>query len=280
MTTYPSAIPRRNRTTTLRAAAAIAVLLGIFAPVWCAAAEDLPSGKDVLDRYIEVTGGRAAYAKVNTRLVKATMEVKPMGMKGSITTYEERPNKVHAVIEIEGMGKVERGCDGDVFWEVNPMTGPRIVDGEERDMMLLLARFDPSDYADMFDGIECVGTEDIDGDTCYKVVMTPKKGPALTAYYSKESGLGVKTTIVAKSQFGEMAIDILGQDFKDVGGILMPHRVIQEVMNTEVHVVMESIEPNAEIPPGEFDLPNDVKALLEPAKEKTDGDAASTAATP
>ena len=59
----------------------------------------------------------------------------------------------------------------------------------------------------------------------------------------------------------------------------MPHRVTQKVMNTEVDIVMESIELNPEIPPGEFDLPDDVKALLEPAQETKDADAKLAPAT-
>ena len=41
------------------------------------------------------------------------------------------------------------------------------------------------------------GIETIDGEECYKVVMTPAEGKPITGYYQKKSGLQVKLTTVS-----------------------------------------------------------------------------------
>ena len=47
------------------------------------AAADLPKGETLLDKYIEVTGGKAAYAKIHSEMMTGTMEFPAMGLKGN-----------------------------------------------------------------------------------------------------------------------------------------------------------------------------------------------------
>jgi hypothetical protein len=53
----------------------------------------LPSGASVLDRYLEVTGGRAAYEKRQTEIRTGAMEMTGKGLRFTSTIYRAAPNK-------------------------------------------------------------------------------------------------------------------------------------------------------------------------------------------
>jgi hypothetical protein len=51
-------------------------------------------------------------------------------------------------------------------------------------------------------------------------------------------------------------------DFRDVGGVRLPHRIRQVAAGQELVTTVESIAHNVEIPAGQFDLPKEIQALL------------------
>jgi len=268
---------RRSLMKTMRRAV-VRSLLVIVALLSCAVAvgseapapeEKLPTGEEILERAIEVSGGKEAIAKIRNRMVEGTMEVKGMGLKGPLVAYQARPNKTYTKIEIEGVGTIEQGTDGDVAWEVNALTGPRVKEGGERALLLLLSHFDETTFAERLEKIECTGVEEVQGETCYKVVATAKdkEAPPITTYYSKESGLTVKLSLTFPHQMGKIAVENLLGDYKEVDGLLLPHHTVEKAMHIETHITMSGCKHNVELPDDRFDLPDVIKALIERAKK-------------
>src|SRR5205085_11846766 len=103
------------------------------------AADTLPKGEAILDKYIEVTGGKAAYEKKRTEVSSAVMEFVGKGVKANMTSYHAAPDKSYTVIEIDGIGKIEEGTDGSVVWERSALKGPRVKTGQEKALSLRAA---------------------------------------------------------------------------------------------------------------------------------------------
>ncbi|MGH9662600.1 MAG: DUF620 domain-containing protein, partial [Bryobacteraceae bacterium] len=245
-------------------AAALAVATGM--PV--AAQDKLPKADEILDRFVEVTGGRAIYQKIRTELAIGTMEVVGKGVKGMMTLYQAAPNKMYVSIEIEGVGKMEQGTDGDVVWEKNAIQGPRVKSGEERAAALREADIRSRlNWREAFDKAEVTGVESVDGDPCHKVVMTPKEGKPETRFYSRKTGLLVRKDVIAKTPMGEIPAQSYIGEYKLVDGILTPHRITQKVLGQEMQTSLQSIKYNADIPSSRFDLPDEVKALAAGAQK-------------
>lgn len=241
-------------------AAALVVLLGCGL---LAGGDELPKAESILDRYIEVTGGKAAYDKNHDETAKGTIEFSGKGLTGSITSYEAEPDSEYTVIDISGIGKVESGTDGEVAWERSALTGPRVKTGDERDETLRAALFNARlNWRKLYDSSETQGVETIDGEECYKVVLTPKAGHAETEYYSKKTGLLVKTATVHASQMGDVPSEAVLKDYKEVRGVMMPFTRINRFAGQEIQVHLDSIEVNSDVPKAVFGLPEDVKALL------------------
>lgn len=224
---------------------------------------DLPSGKDVYEKYIAATGGREAYQKVKSRVTTMTMAVPAQNMKGDMVVKQVE-GKLLAVITLAGLGEIKRGFDGTTAWESSPMTGTRIVTGPERAQLLLGTRLDgETRYEELYKSVECTGVEDVDGKAAYKVIATPKEGTPMVQFFDKESGLLVKSTMTQKSQMGELAVDNFITDYKPVDGVKVAHKTTTKVMGMEQILTIEKVENNTEIPASVFELPDDVKKLVE-----------------
>jgi hypothetical protein len=236
-----------------------------------AAADDaLPKAETILDRFIEVTGGKAAYEKRRTEIYAGTVDIAAAGLKGSMTRYSAEPDKSYIVIDLDGVGKIEQGSSANLAWQKDVMMGARVKSGEEKAQSLREGVFNgPLNWKKMFAKAETVGVETIDGEECYKVLLTPAEGKPETTYYSKKSGLAVKTVATAASPMGDIQAEVIVSDYKDFDGVLMPTRMVQKAAGQELGITIVSVKINQPIPADRFEPPAEVKALLEkPAPEK------------
>jgi hypothetical protein len=237
--------------------AAVVLATGARAP-----AADLPKAETILDKYIEVTGGKAAYEKNHSELSTGSMEFVGKGIKGTVSSYRAEPDKSYTEVDIQGIGKVKEGSDGKTAWSLSAMQGPRIKDGDERASSIQAARFNAElHWRDVYTA-ETKGVEQVDGKDCYKVQLTPKEGMAITRFYDKESNLLVKMVMTVKSPMGEMPVESYVGDYRKEGGILMAHKVTQKAMGQEIAITIDSVKYNAEIPKDKFEPPDEIKAMM------------------
>jgi hypothetical protein len=227
------------------------------------AAGSLPSAESILDHYVEVTGGKAAYEKRKNEVSTGTFEMTAQGIKGTMTIYSAPPDKSYTSIEIEGIGKVESGTSDGIAWEKNPMLGPRVKSGDEKADALREAIFNGEvNWRQLYTKAETTGVENINGEECYKVVLTPAQGKPMTAFFSKKSGLVVQRNVVAVTQMGETPAEMDLADYKSFDGVLTPTKMTQKVAGQEFTVTVQSVKINQDIPADKFDPPAEIKALL------------------
>ena len=244
----------------IRNIALLSVLAGFTA---LAADEALPNAETILDRYIQVTGGKDAYLKRKTEIASGTVEFVSQGVKGSMTRYAADPDKSYTELEIEGIGKIEMGTLGGMAWEKSAILGPRVMNGEEKAQALREGTFNAEfNWRKLYSKVETAGVEMVDGQECYKLILTPNEGRPETSYYQKSSGLAVRTSTVLVSQMGEVPVEVIIGGYKDFDGVMMPARVTQKAAGQEVTRTIESVKVNEEIPAARFDPPADIKALL------------------
>lgn len=247
------------------AALPIVLLVFVFGVSASRAQEaSLPKAETILDEYVEATGGKAAYDKLQNRVAEMSVELPSQGLKVDMTMYTARPNKMYAVSEAEMFGKIERGTDGNVVWEITSMTGPQLKEGEERTVILRGAVFDPvTAWRELFMNAECVGTEVIDGKSCFKVTMIPTEGDPETRYYDKVSHLLVRTDMDVDLPTGTVPMQTYVSDFKQVDGVLFSHKTRVVMMGHERIVTTDSLKHNVDLPPDRFTIPDEIKALIE-----------------
>src|SRR5579872_7072298 len=112
-------------------------LLAFLMPAF--GADPLPSADSVLNRYVEVTGGTAAYSKIKSEIVTGKIEFPALGLKGDMVRYSSGPENYYVTADLPGIGKIESGVSHGIAWENSVLQGPRIKAGEERTQALIEA---------------------------------------------------------------------------------------------------------------------------------------------
>ena len=229
---------------------------------------DLPTGASLMDRYIEVTGGAAAYQNIQSQSLKAEIEFVGQGIKGKTTTINVVPSHSMTTMELAGLGKMLSGVWDGTVWESSAMQGHRLASGAERNLMLRMN--DPQAAANWrkhYSGVTTEAEEEIDGQVCYRVVATPKDGgkPEMS-WFSKSTGLVVKTKMTMISPMGEIPLEIVVSDYRKVGSLLLPHRSMQSVGPQKIDNRIQEIVFNQKIDLASLTPPEEVKALI--AKQK------------
>jgi len=240
-------------------------LLSLLTTCLCFAA-DLPSGESLIRKALEGSGGEAAIAKVKTAAMSGSVEMGGGSLVGTVSVFQGS-GKSYTVIELPGIGKIEEGFDGETAWEMNAIQGVRIKDGTEKalaarnaNMSVLLG------WRDLYTAATTLGEDTVDGRPAWQVELTPKTGKPETFYFDKESGLPVRMTMTVAMSMGEVTVDERISDYRLVSGIRTPFQVVQKAMNQALTMKFDKVEYNGTLPPDRFELPAQVKTVLERRK--------------
>lgn len=228
-----------------------------------AAAVALPAAADVMEAYVEATGGRAAHERIETRVMQGTLAMDPMGIEGSVRSVWARPGRSYARVEL-GMGFQEQGTSGQHAWE-NGMGGARLLEGNELAARLRASAFDHLvDWKTLYKSVEVVGRENADGRTLLRVVMTPPEegGHPEVAYFDEETHMLVKEVRTVKSPMGEIEVTLAPQEYRELDGVKVPTKMVQSAGGQTIVIRFQKIEQNVELEPGTFDPPAAIPALI------------------
>ena len=227
----------------------------------------LPPAKEIVDNYIKATGGREAVEKIKNRIVKGKLDVPGAGMKGTMEMIARQPGFARMTANIEGIGKIDRGTDGKVAWEVGP-AGPRMLDGDEFQDFVRAADLTAELNTEKYYKIQTKGIEKVGDSDAYKVEMIDLKNDKkiVHQYYDVKSGLLVRRSETMSTQMGDVPSDTFFENYKKFGDLLAPVITRQKFAGMEQIITMDSVDYPAEIADDKFAPPADVKALMDKPK--------------
>ncbi len=239
-----------------------AAVLTVYA-TFPAPAADLKTGDAVLDNNVESTGGAAAYSKIHNMVMKGSMSIAAMGIKGAVTIYAAEPNKSSMSTVLAGVGKISEGTDGTNAWAFSAMQGPQLKKGEELNDSLREAFFHKeNEWRSIYASAELSGVEDVDGKPAYKVILLPKNGKPQTQYYDRATGFMIRHQSIRKTALGDIPVDVSIGGYRKDCGVELPHSLVQTVAGQKIELQIDTIECNADLPADAFQPPAEVKALL------------------
>ncbi|MBL8964138.1 MAG: hypothetical protein KF787_02125 [Phycisphaeraceae bacterium] len=232
------------------------------------ATSTLPDGKEIHARYIKAIGGEEAIKGVTSKRNKGVFEIPAQGLKGTIESFQAH-GAMYSAMEMMGM-KFESGLSGETAWQRNPMTGPTLMEGAERDQLLKECDLQSEVSLDKYySAVNTIGKAEVEGVECYKVEFTPLNGPKQVRFYEAGSGLLVKMEGEQESQGNVYNVSTMLLDYREIAGIKVPFKMTSSMVGMSSSMTYESIELNTDIPREKFEIPDDVRKLVE--KKKTEG---------
>lgn len=241
-------------------AAALLATATLPAPL---AAQELPSADEVVAAYVEAIGGREAHLAPASIRMTGTLEVPAVGVRGDFELRLVLPDRMVTRLEISGMGETLRGYDGETAWSLDPMSGPRILEGGEGDQLRERAHAEAGlRDARFFTERETLGLEERQGEECWKVRFVWRgSGRESRDCFSRETGLLLESETVQATPMGDVPVTTSLSDYREFHGMLVPTRRVQRTMGQEQVITIREVEVDG-VDPSEVELPPEVRALL------------------
>lgn len=250
----------------MRMSKALTILLFLIAAVPMAA----QTADEIIDNYLENTGGKAAWE--NLEGVKMVATANAQGMQIPVEIYQAKDGRQLVKINFQGQEITQLAFDGTTLWTTNFMTlQPEKSDAETTENMKTQMEDFPSpflNYKDKGFAVEYMGKETKEGTETFKVKLTQKpitingaEVPNISYYYfdtEKYVPIVVESAIKQGPMKGQMNATTMS-DYQEVDGLYFPFSLSM----TGQSIQLKEITLNPEIDPAMFVYP-----VSEPAPEQ------------
>ncbi|MBI4887752.1 MAG: photosynthetic reaction center cytochrome c subunit [Acidobacteria bacterium] len=190
-------------------------------------AEGVPTPTQVLDKYLQAIGGADRVAGITS--IAATGKVVAFGSFGGGGNFEyfaQAPDK-RAMLSHLPDGESSRTFDGRTGWFAiplavvpkYPLTGGEL-DGARLDAQLSF----PAQIARTLTGLRVGPRTSVQGKGVYVLQGNGARGSFVSLYFDRESGLLLRTIRYTPSKIGNVPTQVDYEAYRDVGGIMFPHR--------------------------------------------------------
>ena len=212
---------------------------------------------EVVEKHLTALGGRAALAKLDSRLMVGPITLSTPGgeVSGSIEALAARPNKQRTLIKIDlasvGAGEVtvDQRFDGTNGYMLDSLQGNRAITGSQLETMrssIFPTQF--LDYKDRGAVVELKGKEKLGDSDVFVLVFTPKSGTPVRQYIDAATFLP-RRTIATVEVPGMGALDQVSDylEQRDVDGVKVPFLVKSASAAQSFSVTVTRVEHNVKV---------------------------------
>ena len=219
------------------------------------AAKPALTAEQIIDKAIEVTGGRAAREKITSTRFQGTLEIPSMAVKGPLDYYAKAPNKLATVVAIEGYGEERSGFDGRIAWADNPQ-GSRLLEGASLERARREAVFNPElKWRELYPKVDLLRRDKVGDREVYVIQLAPASGRPMIAYYDTETFLTLRQDSETDTQDGPAMAQNYLTDYREVDGVKTPFSIRRVRPDIELRIQISKQENNVPIDDAKFARP-------------------------
>jgi len=202
----------------------------------------------ILDRYVEVVGGKEAIERVKSYRMKGHFEMAALKVHGNLEVWAKDPKKSLTIIEFPGMPPLRKGYDGETRWVQTSagtftQQGPEEMSEVERDAEVYSA----SRIRNLYESITLDSKGRLSGRDVYIVEGKPVKGPAEKLFFDVENGLLVRWDMSIRRANRRVFVKVHLNDYQDVDGVKVPFNVRFNFEDFDFTIILDEMQHNVEI---------------------------------
>ncbi|GGC73690.1 hypothetical protein GCM10011387_29060 [Pedobacter quisquiliarum] len=180
---------------------------------------------EVIVTYLKAIGGEAALSKVKSYTANGDFEV--MGQKLNLVVKQMAPNMEATIVSMGGTTVMKDTFDGTTGIKVQ---GPASINYTAEEVKEKKARkgiFEQLYYSSA--KVEDGGVVQVNGAPAYKLNVVMHNGTRKSDYYDAKSGLLVREDRYTKIGDKEVLIEISFSEYKKIGDIMFPYKLVQTI---------------------------------------------------
>jgi hypothetical protein len=220
----------------------------------------LPTVESVLERYVEVTGGREALLRHKSMTVHGRYQEPAVKLDVQTVTYTGAGKLLQ--VAVLPVGKAMSGYDGQTAWDLDSHGNVTIHEG---DVVRSIAR-DADMYYHLhvmryFRSMEVVDVRPFSGRPCYHLKGINNWGRQNEQFYDKETGLLLGYAFNTAWRGGNGDATATFEDYRDFGGVRMATKTTSRDGDSLSVVTITSVTYD-DVPDSVFVMPEAVRAKL------------------
>ncbi len=218
------------------------------------AAKPLPTADEILDKYLQAAGGRAAVEKITSRVEKGSLTI-PGGPEIPIDIFAKAPEMRIAIAHMR-QGDNVTAFDGHAGWLGNPGRPPRPMSDADNDITKIDADLHlAADMKQLFQSFRVRPGEKIgDRETVLLVGMNEGK-PPMRFYFDTETGQLLRTLRYVETPLGRNPSQVDFADYRDVDGVKIPFRWTLARPGNRFTIEVKEVHQNVPVDDTQFAMP-------------------------
>lgn len=188
----------------------------------------LPSVDEILEANIRALGGKAAFEKLTTLVLRGLVEVSAAGrtFNGTMEMYSKFPDKSLSITNVPKLEKSTQGFDGTIGWRKDekglvPINDWQIAFMRRNNALSYLT--DISQFKSLYPKSRLKGKERIGNRDAYVIEVEPLGSTPEALYFDTETGLAIRWDLLYQSGGSQKGVGVPMQlyidEYADVNGV-------------------------------------------------------------
>jgi hypothetical protein len=203
--------------------------------------EALPPADEVLNRYVDAVGGRAAVAKLKTRVMRGTREAS-QGRSWPMEITVKEPDKYLMVVNIPQQGEIRQGFNGLTAW-VKSSQGVRELNANE--LITVKQSVELSKVikiSEPFPRMIVTGKEKVAAGEAYVLEYRLAEGITEKLFFDVKTGLLLRRLTLRSTVLTPIPEQIDFEDYREVDGVKLPFTIIISNIDTYFSLTRKLME--------------------------------------
>jgi hypothetical protein len=217
----------------------------------------------VIDRYIEVTGGREAWAALTSIRGMGTIALAGLPVVGQVMVSQTRTG-FRMDVDMFQLGdgpqtKLTHQStvrNGDLTWREEAGKPPQRITGAAHEDLLRKSVFNPMLNASKhFAQITLEGIDEVNGLPCWKLQLQPRNGSSPVEHRWFDVAEGLMRKVSETPAGGGVTSELFLSDFKQVGPVTLNHVMIVGQLGASFERRFDAMQVDVTIDPCLFEAP-------------------------
>lgn len=220
--------------------------------------EALPTADEIAAKCAKGSGGKEAWAKLSTLVMKGTMEIPAANLTGTVEIYAKAPNKTLRIISLaDGQFLQKEAFDGQSGWKSDPQSGLKRLEGAELEEAKTDSTFDTDvRLKEIYPDMKVTGRTKVGDRDAFTVLTHRPGGRSVTLYFDAQNGVRIAEDSEGPDENGKtQKISTFFEDYRTLGGVQMPYRVRGEAATFTFVIRIQQAQFNVPVENAMFAMP-------------------------
>jgi hypothetical protein len=192
----------------------------------------LPGVEQIINKYVTAVGGRAAAARLQTRVMKGTIE-QSQGRTPAVEIISKEPGKYLTILTTKQQGVIYQGFNGTTGWIRNDQMQRAMNAAELAQIKQASELYDVIKVKEPSTGMTVTGKEKVGEREAYVVEVKSADGSATEKlFFDTETGLLLRRLVLTNAVLFPIPEQTDFEDYREVDGVRLPFTIRSSGIDT------------------------------------------------